>query len=195
MNDLPTQHVEMWIPFEFRQMRTMPASTRLLCWLSTIIGSCVWICVAIYTPSLLSLALTTGAVGVVAIAMHIWGLWSFSDDMERERQVELSAQAKAGNDRLRQLREADKALLQQVMDEDRRLAKWLHEDHSRLLGEHHALMEKYAPFDPAQRKREHGRFVSTKPKIEGPAADGRRSRKAAPTVQPATSVNTVEGHI
>lgn len=156
-----------------RKDRVMPASTYAfycaLCACGLIEASYV---VLWWGDNWLVAIMSASAAAFVLGPLFVRREFQIVRDIDREAKTDLKAQMLAGNEMLRLARENDAEKLKRQRDEDQKFNKFLFEENAKLIGEVRVLSEKYLPFSPASRKRERGRFVSSKPKA---LTDGKRS--------------------
>lgn len=142
----------------------MPLATSAFYCLVLTIGLCTAAYIIWWRQNWFDALIAAVAAAMILVPFFVRREFAFVADLEREAKTGLTAQMLASNERLRLAREHDMAVLSDLRSEATRQLEQAYQDHNRLRVENEQLKAKLLPFSPEGRKREHGRFVSTKQK-------------------------------
>ncbi len=154
-------------PWRIGRTRTagvMPTTTSVFYCLVFAIGLCTAAYIIWWRQNWFDALIAAVAATMILLPFFVRREFAFVADHERDARTNLKAQMLASNERLRLAREHDMAVLSDLRSEATRQLEQAYHDHTRLRLENEQLKAKLLPFSPEGRKREHGRFVSTKQK-------------------------------
>lgn len=151
-----------WQSGRSRTGRAMPAKTYAFYCLVLAIGLCTAAYTIWWQQNWFDALMAAAAATMILVPFFVRREFEFVAGHQREAKTDLKAQMLAGNDRLRLARENDRAILSDLRAEDTRRMAQAYQDYTQLLLENEQLKAKLLPFSPEGRKRERGRFVSSK---------------------------------